>query len=132
MARPLRQLAEALLKRSVVIVISDLLDDPASVVRGLRHLRSRGNDVVVFQFLDPDELTFPFRGATRFHDLEDAAEVIADPLTVRDSYMRELQNLTDTYARELRSNGIDYVQLDTSQPLDRALTTFLSVRERRS
>ena len=46
--------------------------------------------------------------------------------------MRELQNLTDTYARELRSHGIDYVQLDTSQPLDRALTTYLSVRERRS
>jgi uncharacterized protein (DUF58 family) len=132
MARPLRQLAEALLKRSVVIVISDLLDDPASVVRGLRHLRSRGNDVVVFQLLDPDELTFPFRGATRFHDLEDAAEVTADPLAVRDGYLRELHTLTDTYARELRSSGIDYAQLDTSQPLDRALTTYLSVRGRRS
>jgi uncharacterized protein (DUF58 family) len=132
MARPLRQLAEALLKRSVVIVISDLLDDPASVVRGLRHLRSRGNDVVVFQLLDPDELTFPFRGATRFRDLEDAAEVTADPLTVRDGYLRELHTLTATYARELRSDGIDYLQLDTSQPLDRALTTYLSVRGRRS
>jgi uncharacterized protein (DUF58 family) len=132
MARPLRQLAEALLKRSVVIVISDLLDDPASVVRGLRQLRSRGNDVVVFQLLDPDELTFPFRGATRFRDLEDAAEVTADPLTVRDGYLRELHTLTDTYARELRSTGIDYAQLDTSQPLDRALTAYLSVRGRRS
>jgi uncharacterized protein (DUF58 family) len=132
MARPLNQLAEALLKRSLVIVISDLLDDPVSVVRGLRHLRARGTDVSVFQLLDPDELTFPFRGATRFRDLEDAAEVSADPLTVRAGYLRELQTLTDIYRRELRTAGIDYIQLDTSQPLDRALTTYLSVRQRRS
>jgi uncharacterized protein (DUF58 family) len=132
MARPLNQLAEALLKRSLVIVISDLLDDPASVVRGLRHLRSRGTDVVVFQLLDPDELTFPFSGATRFRDLEDAVEVITDPTAVRAGYLRQLQRLTDTYSRELRSAGIDYIQLDTSLALDRALTTYLSVRGRRS
>jgi uncharacterized protein (DUF58 family) len=132
MARPLNQLAEALVKRGLVIVISDLLDDPANVVRGLRHLRSRGTDVIVFQLLDPDELTFPFSGATRFRDLEDAAEVVADPFAVRAGYLRELQILIDTYDRELRSHGIDYVRLDTSQPLDRALTTYLSVRARRS
>jgi uncharacterized protein (DUF58 family) len=132
MARPLNQLAEALLKRSLVVAVSDLLDDPASVIRGLRHLRSRGNEVIVFQLLDPDELTFPFRGATRFRDLEDGAAVTTDPLTVRTSYLREMQTLSDTYSRELRSAGIDYIQLDTSQPLDRALSTYLSVRGRRS
>src|SRR6185436_1182737 len=56
-ARPLRQLAEALTKRSLVVLISDLLDDPGSVITGLRQLKSRGSDVIVFQVLDPHELT---------------------------------------------------------------------------
>jgi uncharacterized protein (DUF58 family) len=130
-ARPLHQLAEALVKRSLVVLISDLLDDPAPVIKGLKHLRFRGTDVVVFQVLDPNELTFPFRGASRFRDLENADEVTADPASIRAAYLRELAGLTLTYDRELRGAGIDYVQLDTSEPLDFALLAYLSTRSRR-
>jgi uncharacterized protein (DUF58 family) len=129
--RPLHQLAEALVKRSLVVLVSDLLDDPEPVIKGLKHLRFRGTDVVVFQVLDPNELTFPFRGASRFRDLETADEVTADPPSIRKAYLRELATLTLTYDRELRGAGIDYVQLDTSQPLDFALLTYLSARARR-
>jgi len=129
--RPLHQLAEALVKRSLVVLISDLLDDPEPVIKGLRHLKFRGTDVVVFQVLDPNELTFPFRGASRFRDLESAEEVTADPESVRTGYLRELASLTLRYDRELRGSGIDYVQLDTSQPLDFALLAYLSARARR-
>ena len=123
MARPLHQLAEALLKRSLVIVISDLLDDPAGVVRGLRHLRSRGTDVIVFQLLDPDELTFPFRGATRFRDFERRGG--GDRRSVRRAGRlpaRAADPDVTPMTASCASHGIDYVQLDTSQPLDRALT----------
>ena len=129
--RPLHQLAEALLKRSLVVLISDLLDDPEPVIKGLRHLKFRGTDVVVFQLLDPNELTFPFRGASRFKDLESADEVIAEPASARTAYLRELASLTLRYDRELRGAGIDYVQIDTSQPLDFALLTYLAARARR-
>jgi uncharacterized protein (DUF58 family) len=129
--RPLHQLAEALLKRSLVVLITDLLDDPEPVIKGLRHLKFRGTDVVVFQVLDPNELTFPFRGASRFKDLESADEVTAEPATARTAYLRELAGLTLRYDRELRGAGIDYVQLDTSQPLDFALLTYLAARARR-
>ena len=129
--RPLHQLAEALLKRSLVVLISDLLDDPAPVIKGLRHLKFRGTDVVVFQVLDPNELTFPFRGASRFKDLESADEVTADPESVRTAYLRELASLTLRYDRELRGSGIDYVQLDSSQPLDFALLAYLAASARR-
>jgi uncharacterized protein (DUF58 family) len=129
--RPLHQLAEALLKRSLVVLISDLLDDPEPTIKGLRHLKFRGTDVVVFQVLDPNELTFPFRGASRFRDLENADEVTADPATIRATYLRELAGLTRRYDRELRGAGIDYVQLDSSQPLDFALLSYLSARSRR-
>jgi uncharacterized protein (DUF58 family) len=129
--RPLHQLAEALTKRSLIVLISDLLHDPEAVIKGLRHLRFRGSDVIVFQVLDPNELTFPFRGASRFKDLESADEVVADPSTIRTAYLRELAGLTLRYDRELRGSGIDYVQLDTSQPLDFALIAYLATRSRR-
>ena len=129
--RPLHQLAEALTKRSLVVLVSDMLDDPEPVVKGLRHLKFRGTDVVVFQLLDPNELTFPFRGSSRFRDLESADEVTAEPASVRTAYLRELAALTLKYDRELRGAGIDYVQLDTSQPLDFALLAYLSARARR-
>ena len=131
-ARPLNQFARALLKRSLVVLISDLLDDPVPLLRGLKQLRVRGTDVVVFQILDRDEVTFPFRGSSRFRDLESAAEVVADPAAVRAGYLRELDRLTATYTRELAGAGIDYVRLDTSQPLDFALQAYLSRRGRRS
>jgi uncharacterized protein (DUF58 family) len=114
-----------------VILISDLLDDPDPVIKGLRHLKFRGTEVVVFQLLDPNELTFPFKGAARFTDVESDEHVIADPARARADYLRKLGELTQRYDRELRGTGIDYVQLDTSQPLDFALTTYLSARGRR-
>jgi uncharacterized protein (DUF58 family) len=129
--RPLHQLAEALTKRSLVVVISDLLDDPEPAIRGLRHLKFRGTDVIVFQLLDPNELTFPFRGPSKFRDLESAEVVLAEPSAIRKAYLRELAGLTLRLDRELRGVGIDFVQLDTSQPLDFALLAYLGARQRR-
>jgi uncharacterized protein (DUF58 family) len=129
--RPLHQLAEALLKRSLVVLISDLLDEPEPIIKGLQHLKFRGTDVIVFQLLDPNELTFPFKEPSRFRDVESAEELLADPAAVRTAYLRELAGLTLRYDRELRGAGIDYVQLDTSQPLDFALLTYLAARQRR-
>jgi uncharacterized protein (DUF58 family) len=130
-ARTLNDLAEAMVKRSLVVLISDLLDDPVPVVQGLKRLRFRGTDVLVFHVLDPDELTFPFRGPSRFRDLENGERITADPSTVRAQYLRELAALTTTYERELRGVGIDYVQIDTSKPLDFALVPYLAARGRR-
>ena len=129
--RPLHQLAEALGKRSLAVVISDLLDDPERVVRGLRHLRFRGTDVIVFQVLDPHEIHFPFRGAARFTDVESDDVVTADPARVREGYLEALGTLRAQYERELRGAGIDYLMLDSSKPLDFALLAYLDARSRR-
>jgi uncharacterized protein (DUF58 family) len=130
-ARPLHQLAEALGKRSLAVLISDLLDDPETVVRGLKHLRFRGTDVIVFQVLDPHEIQFPFRGAARFTDLESHDEVTADPARVRDGYLEAMATLRARYEKELRGAGIDFLTLDTSKPLDFALLAYLDARGRR-
>ena len=129
--RPLHQLAEALGKRSLVVLISDLLDDPENIVRGLKHLRFRGTDVIVFQVLDPHEIQFPFRGAARFTDVESDDVVTADPERVRESYLAAMASLRARYEKELRGAGIDFLSLDTSKPLDFALMAYLDTRAKR-
>ena len=129
-AKPLHELAESLRKRGMVILISDLLDDPDAVIRGLKHFQFRGTDVIVFHVLDPDEIEFPFDRATRFEDLETSEEVMAVPAAVRDSYLREIGRFIERYKRELGASGIDYQLLSTSRPLELALLSYLSTRAR--
>ncbi len=128
-SKPMHQLASSISKRGMVVLISDLLDAPERVVRGLKHFQFRGTDVVVFQVLDPHELEFPFERATRFQDMESDAEVMAVPAVVRQHYMEAMQALIDTYKRELGAAGIDYHLLTTADPLELGLMHYLSTRE---
>ena len=127
-AKPLHQLADGMAKRGLVILISDLIDEPERVIEGLRHFRFRGTDVVVFHVMDPAELTFPFTRASRFRDLEGGDELMAVPSVVREQYLSELNGTIGRYKRELGGAGIDYRLLDTSEPLEFALMSYLSTR----
>jgi uncharacterized protein (DUF58 family) len=129
-SKPLQVLANGIAKRGMVVLISDLLDDPASVVDGLRHFRFRGTDVIVFHIMDPDELTFPFERASRFRDLERGDELMAVPSVVREDYMNALNSALEVYKRDLGTGGIDYRLLNTSEPLEFALMSYLSTRGR--
>jgi uncharacterized protein (DUF58 family) len=129
-AKPLRDLAEAIRKRGLVVLVSDLLDEPGRVIDGLKHFRYRGTEVVVFHVLDPAELRFPFERAARFRDVETSDEILAVPSAVREQYLRAINELVERYKRELRLSGIDYVLMDTSQPLEGALMAYLLTRRR--
>ena len=129
-SKPLHQLANTLTKRGIVVLISDLLDDPDEVIRGLKHFQFRGIDVIVFHILDHDEIEFPFDRATRFEDLETREEIMAVPGAVRDHYLREIGALIERYRRDLGAHGIDYQLLDTNRPLELALLSYLSTRSR--
>ena len=129
-SRPLHLLADTIAKRGMVVLISDLLDDPERVVDGLRHFRFKGTDVIVFHLMDPAELTFPFERASRFRDMEAGDEVMAVPSLVRERYLAELGAALETYKRELGSTGIDYRLIDTSEPLEFALLEYVSTRGR--
>ena len=129
-AKPLNDLASAVRKRGMVILISDLLDEPTQVLDGLKHFRYRGTDVIVFQILDPYELKFPFEQAARFRDMESEEEVMAVPGSVREDYVERMQGLIEFYRRELQLQGIDYCLLDTSQPLELGLMSYLMARRR--
>src|SRR5436190_1414275 len=129
-SKPLHHLAESVTKRGMVILISDLLDDPEQVIRGLKHFQFRGVDVIVFHVLDPDEIDFPFDVATRFEDLETSEEVMAIPAAVRPDYQKAMNGLIDRYRRELGASGIDYQLISTNHPLELALLSYLSTRAR--
>jgi uncharacterized protein (DUF58 family) len=129
-AKPLGDLVQAISKRGLVVLISDLLDDPDRVIEGLKHFRYRGTDVVVFQVLDPHELSFPFDRAARFRDVESDQEVVAVPAAVRDTYKARLDAMVSNFRTVLGQNGIDYTLLDTSQPLELALLAYLQTRRR--
>jgi uncharacterized protein (DUF58 family) len=129
-AKPLNDLAEAIHKRGLVVLISDLLDDPERVLEGLKHFRYRGTEVIVFHVLDPAELRFPFEQAARFRDMETRNEVLAVPGAVREGYLKAIRDLQERYRRELRLAGIDYVVLDTSVPMETALMSYLMTRRR--
>jgi uncharacterized protein (DUF58 family) len=129
-AKPLRDLAEAIHKRGLVVLISDLLDEPDRVIEGLKHFRYRGTEVIVFHILDPAELAFPFTQAARFRDMETQDEVLAVPDAVRGQYLQAVKDLNERYKRELRVAGIDYVLLETSVPLEHGLMSYLFTRRR--
>ena len=129
-SKPLHVLADAISKRGMVVLISDLLDDPERVIDGLRHFRFKGTDVVVFHVMDPDELTFPFERASKFRDMEGGDELMAVPSVVRASYLEEMERVLEEYRRELGSVGVDYKLVNTSEPLEFALMSYLSNRSR--
>ena len=127
--KPLVQVAERLRRRGIVVVISDLYDEERRVMDGLRQLALRGNDVIVFQVLDPSELRFDFGDAAQFVDMETRAEMHVIPDFLREEYRKIVKDQIDYYERECAKSGIDYALLDTGQPLDRALFAYLLRRE---
>lgn len=124
----LREMADTFPKRGVMVVISDLLTDPEEFLRGLRMVQQRGHDILVFQVLDDDELDFPFTGPTRFDGLESLDYLNCNPRALREGYLAELQRFLDELRRGCARQGVDYLLLRVSQPLDAALSAFLSRR----
>jgi len=127
--KPLVQVSERLRRRGIVVVISDLYDDPVNVMNGLRHLAYRGNDVIVFQLLDPAELRFDFADSAQFVDMETRSEMHVIPDYIRQEYRKVLSKQIAEYEKECNKDRIDFLMIDTSQPLDKALFSYLVRRE---
>jgi uncharacterized protein (DUF58 family) len=127
----LQRLATMIRHRSLVMVFSDLLTDPEPVFSELHRLRYRGNDIILFHILDEAELEFPFRGPTRFVDIETPANLVVDPEGVRAGYKQALSEFCGAYQKECTTIGIDYVGINTSVAFDKALMSYLVSRKSR-
>jgi uncharacterized protein (DUF58 family) len=127
---PLKQLAESTRRRSIVVLISDLYEEPDAVLQAIENLRGRGNDLVVFHLLDRTELEFPFDEPTNFVDAETGVTMPVIPDHLRKQYRELVRAHSEALARRAREQRVDYALLDTSKPLDGALFAYLSARER--
>jgi uncharacterized protein (DUF58 family) len=125
----LEDIAGQVKRRGLIVLVSDLLDEPEAILKGLRQFRFRGNDVIVFHLLDQAELDLPFDGNILFEDLEATnLQVIADPRTIRTTYKQVVQEFIDDMRKQCRDNTIDYQIISTATPLDQALASYLSWR----
>ena|SRR3990172_5348789 len=125
---PLHHIAELVNKKGMIILISDLLDDPETVLRGLQHVRFKGHDVIVFHVMDDAELNFPFKNATKFIDMEGDSEMLTIPTMMRDKYMERLNKHIETFKIGCGQLHVDYHLLNTAKPLDFALFSYLTHR----
>ena len=123
-------MAERMRRRGLVIIISDLLDEPGQIAEGLAHLRYRQHEAIVFHVVDPDELTFPYERMTRFKDPEGASTVITNPRMMRKRYLRRLDDHFDQVKRSCSACGVSYERVGTDGPCDRMLGTYLEKRAR--
>ncbi|MCC7194644.1 MAG: DUF58 domain-containing protein [Gemmatimonadaceae bacterium] len=127
---PLRKLSDAVRRRSIVLLISDLYQDPRVVFDAVDHLRGRGNDLICFHVLDRDEIEFPFTEAGSFIDVETGARMPLVPSYLRTQYKALVQEHTEQLQRLARERKVDYARFDTSQPIAGALFAYLGARER--
>ena len=127
----LAAVAAMLNHRSLVMLFSDLLGDPAPTVNALARLRHSGHDVIVFHVLDEAEVNFPFEGSMEFEDPETGQRVPVDASGFRETYLQELANFREEFQQRCSQLRIDYVPLDTSMPFDHALTEYLINRQSR-
>jgi uncharacterized protein (DUF58 family) len=128
--KPLFKLAQAIHRRSIVVLISDLYDEPEGILDAVKGIRYKGNDLIVFHVLDPAELSFPYDEAANYRDIESGEAVPVIPEYLREEYRRLVRQHVDRLMRTLGDNQIDYYLIDTSTPLDYALFHYLATRER--
>jgi len=126
----LHEMADRIKRRGLIILISDLLDDPEDVLMGLKHFRHRKHEVIVFHILDDQELNLDYDRQVELTDLESGEALTTDPRLIRKAYREEIQKFIAKYKQECLANHIDYIQLTTSQPFDFALTEYLHKRQK--
>jgi len=124
----LHEVAEDYPQRGLIVLISDLFSDRDKLMRGLRLLRQKGHDVLVFHVMDDDELDFPFDGPTRFEGLETVDQLTCNPRALRQGYMEALGEFLNEVKRNCTRDGVDYSLVRTSEPLDAVLASFLCNR----
>jgi len=127
-SKPLHQLADSLTKRGMVVLISDLFDEPEKILKGLQHFRHRQHEVLVFHVLDDLERTFDYSQEARFVDLETHREIRTQPWFIKSEYRRKVEEWMHRLAKECRDHFIDYVPMTTSTPFDLALLAYLNKR----
>jgi len=124
----LNTFAERARRRGLILLVSDLLDKPDEILEGLNHMRFARHEILVFHIMDPYELEFPFDGLIKFEGLEGYEDVLCQPRMLRKSYLEALNKHVLAVRTACERNNVDYVLINTAQPLEVALQSYLQSR----
>ena len=131
LAGALSRFGEQIKRRSLVVLISDLLDDPAPVLAAIKTLRRRQSEMVLFHLLDRAEVDLPYNRASRFLDMETGGALSAEPAVIRAEYQRNLARHVDLFRAFCRRQTIEFIHAVTDTPVEKVLLGYLQQRERR-
>jgi len=126
--RLLLQVADQQTRKGLIVLISDLFVDRTTLFKGLKLLRARGHDVMVFHVMDDEELDFNYAGTTKFEGLEESGDLICDPRSLRDGYLQAVNAFVEDVRRNCTRQMIDYQTIRTSEHIDAALAHYLTHR----
>ena len=129
---PLQKMAEHFGRRGILLIVSDLYEDPETVMEAIKPLRFRGSDLIVFHVLDPAEIDFNFDQASSFQDLETGEQIPVVPSALAAQYRSLVQEHIAALSSRFSQNRVDYALVNTATPLDYVLFKYLSARQRLS
>jgi len=129
LGRPLHKMAELLKQRGFVVIVSDLLGDSEVFLDALKHFRFSGHEVIVFHLLDPQEVDFDFKDVIEFEDMETGEKMLISGEEAQELYLNNISEFKSKMESECGGMGVDYVPLQTNEPLDKALFSFLAARK---
>ena len=127
---PLTKMAEHFKRRGILVLLSDFYEEPEAILEAIKPLRFLGNDLIVFHVLDPAELDFEYDDASSFEDIESREQLPVVPQSLAEEYRTLIRAHIDALTAKFSEHRIDYTLLNTAEPLDRALFSYLSSRER--
>jgi hypothetical protein len=130
LSAPLTKMAEHFKRRGILLLISDFYDEPDAILEALKPLRFLGNDLIVFHVLDPREIDFGYDDASSFEDLESGEQIPVVPESFREQYRQLIGEHINALTTKFSEQRIDYALINTAEPLDKALFSYLSSREK--
>ena len=128
----LHEMAERISKRGLIVLCSDLMDNPEKIINGLKHFRHKKQEVIVFHIFDRKEFEFDFKSRIKFLDMETKQEIDSEPWHIRDSYTKLVSDLQKYFRRNCRKNLIDYIPVFTDQSLESCIIEYLNKRKKLS
>jgi uncharacterized protein (DUF58 family) len=132
MAPLFHDMAERINRRSIIFLLSDMFEELEPILSGMKHLRHKRHEVVLWNILDGAELTFPFHESTLFRGMEQFPDLLTDPRALRQGYLDQIEGFIHQLRKGCRDQNIDYVQLRTDTPLNVAMSSYLAHRQKRS
>lgn len=126
----LHTIADKIKRRGLIIVISDLLDDPENILNGMRHLRYNEHEIIVFHVMDEQEADFNFKGEFLFEDLESTEKIKTDARYIKEAYLKKFKEHCQYFKSNLSENNIDYLPVKTNETIASILTEYLIKRSK--